>query len=45
MRTWWDAGQVGFSSRFKNYIDQRLDNIEVDGSDADRVIASFADTN
>ena len=41
MRTWWKAEPIGFSNRFKGYIDQRLDIIQLDGSDADKVVASL----
>jgi hypothetical protein len=44
MRTWWKTGQIGFSNRFKDYLDQRLNIIEVDGSDADKIVASLAST-
>ena len=42
MRTWWKAGQVGLSSKFRDYIDQRLYNIEIDSSDADKIVDSLA---
>ena len=42
MRTWWKAGQVGLSTRFKDYIDQQLDIIELDGRDADKIVDSLA---
>tara|TARA_B110000305_G_scaffold42107_1_gene44046 strand:+ start:242 stop:601 length:360 start_codon:yes stop_codon:yes gene_type:complete len=39
MRTWWKAGQIGYSDRFRAYIDQRLDFVEVDGRDAEAIVA------
>jgi hypothetical protein len=42
MRTWWKAGQIGYSDQFSAYIDQRLKLIEVDGSDADQIVASLS---
>jgi len=44
MRAWWKTGQIGFSIRFKDYLDQRLNIIEVDGRDADKIVASLATT-
>lgn len=44
MRIWWKTGQVGFASRFKDYINQRLYKIDMDSSDADKVVASLLTT-
>ena len=41
MRTWWKAGQIGFSDQFSDYIDQRFKLIEVNGSDAEQIVASL----
>jgi len=41
MRTWWKAGQIGYSDRFCAYIDQRLNIVEADGSDAEQIVASL----
>jgi len=41
MRTWWKAGQIGYSDRFCTYIDQRLNIVEADGSDAEQIVASL----
>ena len=45
MRTWWKAGQIGYSDMFRAYIDQRLEFIEVDGRDAEQIVASLGSTN
>lgn len=41
MRTWWSLSQVGLSSRFVDYIGQRLNDVEEDGSDAEKIVASL----
>lgn len=45
VRTWWKAGPIGFSDKFSAYIDQRLELIEVDGSDAEKIVASLPSSN
>ena len=45
MRTWWRAGQIGYSDQFSAYIEQRFKLIEVNGSDAEAVVASLPSTN
>tara|TARA_R110002073_G_scaffold110354_1_gene246488 strand:- start:647 stop:1159 length:513 start_codon:yes stop_codon:yes gene_type:complete len=41
MRTWWKAGQIGYSDMFCAYIDERLKVVEVDGRDAEQIVASL----
>jgi hypothetical protein len=45
MRFWWKTIPVGLSHRFRDYIDQRLEAIEVDGRECDKVVASLPEKN
>ncbi len=42
MRTWWRAGQIGFSDQFRAYIEERFNEIELDGSEAKQIADSLS---
>ena len=44
MRTWWKAGQIGYSDMFCAYVDERLKVVEVDASDAEQIVSSLPAT-